>query len=53
MLPEAMFIRVADTDSDESLESLITDCQNQYTSTMEEWESTYPIKPIETLSRPF
>jgi len=40
-------------DSDESLESLITDCQNQYTSTMEEWESTYPIKPIETLSRPF
>jgi len=53
ILPEATFIRVADADSDNSLESMITDCQNQYETTMKEWEATYPIKSIETSSHPF
>jgi len=53
ILPQSTFIRIADADSDGSLESMITDCQNQYTSTMKEWENVYPIKSIETSSRPF
>jgi len=32
---------------------MITDCQNQYASTMKEWEDTYPIKSIETQTLPF
>jgi len=32
---------------------MITDCQNQYASTMIEWEDTYPIKSIETQTLPF
>ena len=53
MLPKATFIRIADADSDNSLESMIVNCQNQYTSTMKEWEDTYPIKSVETQSSPF
>jgi len=44
---------MADTDSDNSLENMITDCQNQYKSTMKEWEDTYPIKSIETQTQSF
>jgi len=53
MLPQATFIQIADADSDNSLENIITDCQNQYSTMMKEWESIYPIKSIETLSQPF
>jgi len=53
MLPEATFIWVADADSDGSLENMITDCQNQYTSTMKEWEDIYPIKSTKTQSLPW
>ena len=53
MLPQATFIQIADADSDNSLENIITDCQNQYSTTMKEWESIYPIKSIEMSSQPF
>src|SRR6266850_3125802 len=53
ILPEATFIQVADTDSDGSLENMITDCQNQYAKTMKEWKDIYPIKSIETQLKPF
>jgi len=53
MLPQATFIRIADANSDNSLENVITDCQNQYSTTMKEWEDIYPIKPIKTSSQPF
>jgi len=53
ILPEATFVWIADADSDNSLESMITDCQNQYKSTMREWEDTYPIRSIETQTQSF
>jgi len=53
ILPQATFVRLADADSDDSLENVITNCQNQYMPTMKEWENIYPIKPIETSSLPF
>jgi len=53
ILPEATFVQVADADSDNSLESMITNCQNQYKSTMKEWEDIYPIRSIETQTQPF
>jgi len=53
MLPSTTFIRIADADSDNLLENMITDCQNQYLATMKEWENVYPIKPIETSLHPF
>jgi len=53
MLPQATFIQIANADSDNSLENIITDCQNQYSTTMKEWESIYPIKSIKTSSQPF
>ena len=53
MLPQATFIQIADADSDNSLENEITDCQNQYSTTMKEWENIYPIQVIETLSQTF
>jgi len=53
MLPEATFMQIADADLDGSLENMITNCQNQYAPTMKEWESTYPIESIETLTLPF
>jgi len=53
ILPEAMFMRIADADLDDSIENMITDCQNQYKSTMEEWEDVYPIRSIETQAQPF
>jgi len=53
MLSQATFIQIADADSDNSLENIITDCQNQYSTMMKEWESIYPIKSIETSSQPF
>jgi len=53
ILPEATFVQITDVDSNGSLENMITDSQNQYPSTMKEWEDTYPIKSIETQSQPF
>jgi len=53
MLPQATFIQIADADSDNSLENIITDCQNQYSTTMKEWQDIYPIESIETSSQPF
>jgi len=53
MLPQATFIRIADADSDDSLEHMITDCQDQYSTTMKEWQDVYPIEPIKTLSQTF
>src|SRR6267142_7078897 len=53
ILPEATFVWIADADSNDSLENMIMDCQNQYESTMREWEDTYPIKSIETQTQPF
>jgi len=53
IIPEATFVQIADADSDNSLENMITNCQNQYKSTMKEWEDTYPIKSIETQTQPF
>jgi len=53
ILPENTFVRLADADLDGSLESTIVDCQNQYTPTMKEWESMYPITPTETTLQTF
>jgi len=53
MLPQATFIQIANANSDNSLERMITDCQNQYLTTMKEWQDVYPIKLIETSSQPF
>jgi len=53
MLPEATFIWLADADSDQSIETMITDCQTQYALTMKEWESIYPIEPLGLPLPPF
>jgi hypothetical protein len=44
MLPEPMFIRVFNADSDRSLEHTITTVQNTHHSLMKEWENTFPIE---------
>jgi hypothetical protein len=44
MLPEPIFIRVFDADSDGSLEHTITIIQNTHHSLMKEWEGTFPIE---------
>jgi len=53
MLPEAIFVQLADADSDQSIETMITDCQTQYASTMKEWELTYPIESLGLPLPPF
>jgi hypothetical protein len=44
MLPEPLFIRVADEDSLGSIEHFITIIQNNNRSLMKEWEGTFPIE---------
>jgi RNase H-like domain found in reverse transcriptase/Reverse transcriptase (RNA-dependent DNA polymerase) len=44
MLPEPLFIRVADEDSFGSIEHFITIVQNNNHSLMKEWEGTFPIE---------
>jgi hypothetical protein len=44
MLPEPIFIRIFDADSDGSLEHTITTIQNAHRTLMKEWEGTFPIK---------
>jgi len=53
MLPEATFVQVTDADLDRSIETMITNCQTQYTSTMKDWESMYPIEPLGLHQPPF
>jgi hypothetical protein len=44
MLPEPLFIHVADKDSLGSIEHFITIVQNNNSSLMKEWEDTFPIE---------
>jgi RNase H-like domain found in reverse transcriptase/Integrase zinc binding domain/Chromo (CHRromatin Organisation MOdifier) domain len=53
MLPEPMFIRVFDADSDGSLEHTITIIQNAHQSLMKEWEGTFPIERVDNPRLPF
>jgi hypothetical protein len=53
MLPEPIFIRVFDADSDGSLEHFITTVQNNNCHLMKEWEATFPIECIDTPDDPF
>jgi hypothetical protein len=53
MLPEPMFIRVFDVDSDGSLEHTITVIQNAHRTLMKEWEDTFPIEQVDTPRTPF
>ena len=53
MLPEATFIQIADADLNGSIETMITDCQTQYTSMMKEWELMYSIESLGLSQMPF
>jgi RNase H-like domain found in reverse transcriptase/Integrase zinc binding domain/Chromo (CHRromatin Organisation MOdifier) domain len=55
MLPEPLFIRVADEDSPGSVEHFITVIQNNNRTLMKEWESTFPIERVDSpnLNTPF
>jgi Integrase zinc binding domain/Chromo (CHRromatin Organisation MOdifier) domain len=53
MLPEPIFICVADTDSEGSLEHFITIIQNNNYRLMKEWEGTFPIECVDNPSKPF
>jgi hypothetical protein len=53
MLPEPIFIHIADVDSTGSLEHFITIIQNNNHRLMEEWESTFPIERIDNPDKPF
>ena len=53
MLPEPLFIRVADEDSPGSIEHFITIVQNNNPSLMKEWENTFPIERIDSPDTPF
>jgi RNase H-like domain found in reverse transcriptase/Integrase zinc binding domain len=53
MLPEPLFIRVADKDSLGSIEHFITIVQNNNCSLMKEWEGTFPIEQIDGPNTPF
>jgi hypothetical protein len=53
MLPEPLFIRVADKDSPGSVEHFITIVQNNNHALMKEWESTFPIERVDSLNAPF
>jgi Integrase zinc binding domain len=52
MLPEPLFICVADEDSLGSIEHFITIVQNNNHSLMKEWEDTFPIEHIDNLGTP-
>jgi Integrase zinc binding domain len=53
MLPEPLFIRVADEDPPGSLEHFITIVQNNNHPLMKEWENTFPIERVDNSSTPF
>jgi Integrase zinc binding domain/Chromo (CHRromatin Organisation MOdifier) domain len=53
LLPEPIFIRVFDTDSEGSLEHFITVVQNNQRALMKEWERTFPIEHIDSLHHSF
>jgi hypothetical protein len=53
MLPEPLFIRVADEDSLRSIEHFITIVQNNNHSLMKEWEDMFPIERVDTPNSPF
>jgi RNase H-like domain found in reverse transcriptase/Integrase zinc binding domain len=53
MLPEPLFICVADEDSPGSVEHFITIVQNNNRTLMKEWESTFPIERVDTPNAPF
>jgi RNase H-like domain found in reverse transcriptase/Reverse transcriptase (RNA-dependent DNA polymerase)/Integrase zinc binding domain len=53
MLPEPLFICVADEDSLGSIEHFITIIQNNNRSLMKEWEGTFPIEWIDGPNTPF
>jgi hypothetical protein len=44
ILPEPIFVRLADANSDGSLKHTITIIQNHYHHTMREWEGVFPIE---------
>jgi RNase H-like domain found in reverse transcriptase/Reverse transcriptase (RNA-dependent DNA polymerase)/Integrase zinc binding domain len=48
MLPEPLFIRVADEDSPGSVEHFIMIVQNNNHTLMKEWESTFPIECVDS-----
>jgi Integrase zinc binding domain len=53
MLPEPLFICVADEDSLGSIEHFITVVQNNNHSLMKEWENTFPIERVDNPGTPF
>jgi len=53
MIPEVAFIRLADPDSDGSIEHTIAIIQNHNCTLMNKWERTYPIECIENQGEPF
>jgi RNase H-like domain found in reverse transcriptase/Integrase zinc binding domain/Chromo (CHRromatin Organisation MOdifier) domain len=53
MLPEPLFICVADEDSPGSVEHFVTIVQNNNRTLMKEWESTFPIKRVDGPDAPF
>jgi hypothetical protein len=53
MLPEPIFVHVANADSDGSLEHFITIVQNNNYQLIKEWESTFPIERIDNPGKPF
>jgi Integrase zinc binding domain len=53
MLPEPIFIRVFNADSNGSLEHTITTIQNAHYTLMKEWEGTFPIERVDTPHTPF
>jgi hypothetical protein len=50
MLPEPLFIRIADEDSPGSVEHFITVVQNNNHTLMKEWEDTFPIEQVDGLN---
>jgi Integrase zinc binding domain/Chromo (CHRromatin Organisation MOdifier) domain len=52
MLPEPLFICIADEDSPSSLEHFITIVQNNNQSLMKEWEDTFPIERVDGPNTP-
>jgi|SRR6266851_5596684 len=46
LLPQELFIKIADADSDDPLESEIIRTQNKHANTLEEWEMCLPIHKI-------
>jgi hypothetical protein len=53
MISKAAFIRIADPDSDGSIEHTITVIQNHNCTLMEEWTGIYPIERVDNPDEPF